>query len=241
MKKAVEINELTIVENNMFLLNNISLTFYSGLNTYICGVSGSGKTSLLRAIKGKISYLGEINTFCSVGVVLKPEMFLADTVENELKFLALDEEMRKMVAQFFDREELDLNPNQLSFAKKCYLNFCLELVQKPKILFVDSILNFMSKEDASKILKYLKRKKITLVMVSNEIEDALQFDYMIVLDKGIVAIEGKTLSVLKEERLLKRLGIGLPFYVDLSLQLKSYGLVDRIYLTKEELVECLWK
>ena len=64
---------------------------------------------------------------------------------------------------------------------------------------------------------------------------------MIILNGGNVAIEGKTMQVLKEEKLLKRLGIGLPFYIDVSLQLNLYNLIDKIYLNKEELADALWK
>jgi hypothetical protein len=53
-------------------------------------------------------------------------------------------------------------------------------------------------------------------------------------------LEGSTLSVLKEEKLLKRLGYKLPFVVDLSLQLNAYNLIDSIFLDEEVLVNKLW-
>ena len=56
-----------------------------------------------------------------------------------------------------------------------------------------------------------------------------------------MAIEGKTLSVLKEEKLIRRLGFNLPFYVDLSIQLGLYGVVDGMYLNKEDMVSAIWK
>ena len=62
-----------------------------------------------------------------------------------------------------------------------------------------------------------------------------------VLYNKINAIDGKTLDVLKEEKILKRLGLNLPFYLDLSIQLKLYGLINRTYLNKEDLVKHLWK
>ena len=60
-------------------------------------------------------------------------------------------------------------------------------------------------------------------------------------DKDQIIVEGKTLDVLKEEKLLKRLGLSLPFMVELSLLLQDYGLIDHIYLNKESLVNYLWK
>jgi hypothetical protein len=61
------------------------------------------------------------------------------------------------------------------------------------------------------------------------------------LFNGINAIDGKTLDVLKNEKILKRLGFSLPFMLDLSIQLELYGLINKTYLNKEGLVKNLWK
>ena len=58
--------------------------------------------------------------------------------------------------------------------------------------------------------------------------------------KGIL-MEGSTISVLKEEKILRRLGFSLPFFVDLSLNLQSYDLIHDIFLDRKELTEQLWK
>ena len=121
------------------------------------------------------------------------------------------------------------------------LLFCHAIVAHPDLIFVDEVLSFLNEKNRKKVYDYVKKNKITLVVVSKNIEEALQTDYMIVMDQGKVAMEGKTLQVLMKEKILKRLGVGLPFYVDLSLQLKLYGLLEDIYLTKEEMVGALWK
>ena len=43
-----------------------------------------------------------------------------------------------------------------------------------------------------------------------------------------------------EEKLLKRLGFGLPFIVDLSLSLEFYDILDKIYYDTSSLVGELW-
>ena len=78
-------------------------------------------------------------------------------------------------------------------------------------------------------------------MVTSNVEDTLFTDYTLVLYNKINAIDGKTLEVLKEEKILKRLGLNIPFYLDLSIQLKLYGLINKTYLNKEDLVKHLWK
>jgi hypothetical protein len=61
------------------------------------------------------------------------------------------------------------------------------------------------------------------------------------LYNGISGIDGRTLDVLEEEKILKRLGFSLPFMIDLSIQLKLYGLINKTYLSKEAMVKNLWK
>ena len=61
-----------------------------------------------------------------------------------------------------------------------------------------------------------------------------------VYDNNNLVIEGKKETILKEEKLLKKLGYGLPFVVDLSTQLNYYGVFTKIYYEMDDLVGDLW-
>ena len=39
---------------------------------------------------------------------------------------------------------------------------------------------------------------------------------------------------------IKKIGLDLPFIVDLSIKLKYYGLVNKIYFNMEELIGAIW-
>ena len=108
-----------------------------------------------------------------------------------------------------------------------------------KIIF-NEVLTFVDTNVRNGLFKYLEEQGVKYVNFTNDMEDTLQAEYLVVLYDNKVALEGKTLDVLKEERLLSRMGINLPFIIDLSIQLQYYGLVDKIYLNKEELVDKLW-
>lgn len=241
MEKIIKIENLTFCNEEEKILNNIDLTFFKGFNTFLCGTSGSGKTSLLKAIDKKIKYEGNIICYSKVKIVYDKNTFNANTVEDELKYLSLSDEQKKFVLTFFNEQKLKFNPNNLSFREKKILLICSVLYKNPDVIFIDNLFSFLTKDDVKMFKDYFNKKGITLINVSNNIEDVLDYPYMIVMDKGIVAIEGQTKHVLKEEKILKRLGIGLPFYVDLSIQLKLYNLIDKIYLNKEELAGSLWK
>lgn len=115
-----------------------------------------------------------------------------------------------------------------------------ELLLKKKVIFYN-VLNNLSELELKKLFNFLKENNILFINVCNNIELCLYTNYLMIYDDSKVLIEGITLEVLKNEKLLKRIGIHLPFIVELSLLLKDYGLVNEIYLDKESLVDKLWK
>lgn len=115
-----------------------------------------------------------------------------------------------------------------------------ELLTKKKVIFYN-ILDNLSDKELKKLFSYLKKNKIDFINVTNDIELTLYTDYLIIYDKDKIAVEGSTLEVLKNEKIFKRLGLGLPFIIELSILLKDYGLINKIYLDKESLADKLWK
>lgn len=241
MKKILEIHDLVLEINDKTLLDIKNLDFFSGVSVFFCGTSGSGKTLLLKAMAKKIKYRGKINRKGKLETLFHQTSFFSNTVSDELHFLLLDDLQKEIVFRFLNEDILEQNPNKIDYESKNLLLFCKAFVEGPDIVFVDEVMSFLNYENQKKVLEYAKEKNITLVSVSKNIEEALSYDYIIVMDQGSIAIEGKTLQVLQEEKILKRLGIGLPFYVDLSIQLKLYGLLPNICLSKEEMMEALWK
>lgn len=241
MKELVLLKNVTVKKYKKNYLENVSLKFFEGVSVFLCGTSASGKTLLLKAIDNQVKYTGDIIKSVSDAVVFDESFFKATLLEDELRYVMLGSEEKDFVKQFFNVQLLKTNPNELSDYQKKVLSLCKALYKNPQIIFIDQIYSFLTSEDKEKFKQYFEKKKITVVVVSNDIEESLYYDYMIVLNEGMVALEGKTEQVLKEEKILKRLGIGLPFYVDLSLQLQCYGLIQKVYLNKEELVKQLWK
>ena len=90
-------------------------------------------------------------------------------------------------------------------------------------------------------LKEYAKNGMIIINFTNDIEDALFGNKVIVIYDKKVICEGKTMSVLNEEKILKRLNIGLPFIVELSKYFMDYGMIDKYYLTNEKLIGALWK
>ncbi len=242
MKKLLEVSDLYLESHNKILLNHVSLTFYKGISTFICGTSASGKTCLLKRIAGLGKCRGHIKKYGRVEVILdSQEQDGSSIVKDFLNYSHLEKKEQSVILKFLSKTLLDKKIDQLDEKNKVLVSLCQSFLRKPDLLIIDNLLHFLDQKSLQKFYDYVQKKAITLVCVSTDIESVLAFHYMVVMDKGSIAIEGKTLQVLKQEKLLKRLGIGLPFYVDLSLQLKLYGLIDQVYVKKEDLRGALWK
>lgn len=230
---SIIVKNLSFSYDNQIIFKNFNMTLNNYKTYSIMGTSGVGKSTLAKIIAGIIPYDGEVlinNELSSDKITLVNEEVNVNNI-NELEIASL--------LIYFDVE--DLKNKELSKKDKMVIAIINALSLKREVLILDNIFNYLDSSFKKKLIKYLKDKKITLInIVSNE-EDTLYTDYLVVLyDKGI-AIEGPTLAVFKEEKLIRRLGFNLPFYVDLSIQLELYGLLDDIYLNKEAMVKNIWK
>ena len=108
------------------------------------------------------------------------------------------------------------------------------------IVFDDVFVN-MEEADIKRIVKYCKTNDITIINITTDMENLLDSDYLIILYNKGIAMEGKTLECLKEEKILKRLGFNLPFMVDLSIQLGYYGLLNEIITNERKMIKTIWK
>ena len=135
------------------------------------------------------------------------------------------------------KEDFELKNNQkyLPYLKALFK----KIANKPKILVMDDLSSIFTYEDRVKIFNYLKSLGIKILYCTSDVEDVINFSYTIVLANKMVAMEGKTSLILKEEKLMKLLGYSLPFYVNLSTQLKYYGVLNHICYNKEELGDSL--
>ena len=125
------------------------------------------------------------------------------------------------------------------------LQLVLSLIVKPQILLLDNIGIYFTKKDMLDILNILKeyqqQEKITIIMVTNNLEEVLLTDYIYVISDSNILIEGIPIDVIQKDNIMNKAGLNLPFMVDLSVKLRDYDLVKEIEQDKERMVELLWK
>lgn len=115
----------------------------------------------------------------------------------------------------------------------------VEVFLSKRIVF-NEIWYYLSKEEKSELLEILKRRNVSFVNITSNVEDVIYSDYVIVYDDDKKILEGNKEMVLRNEKLLKRLGYGIPFVVDLSIQLNYYDVFDTVYYDMDKLTEALW-
>ena len=139
---------------------------------------------------------------------------------------------------------LERDPNSLGSSDRVKMKILSALIIKPKIIVIDNIMSELDYKDKLLVFDILNEFKDNggiVINFTNEIEETLYGEEIIIIyDKKIVC-EGKTISVLNEEKILKRLGLGLPFIVELNRYLMDYGMINKYYLTNEKLVGAIWK
>lgn len=115
----------------------------------------------------------------------------------------------------------------------------LEMFPSKRVVFNESWYNLRNNEKKV-IIELLKKQNINFVNITSNIEDSLLSDYIVVFDENKKVLEGNTEFVLRNEKVLKKLGYGLPFVVDLSIQLTYYDILDKVYYDMDKLTEDLW-
>ena len=125
----------------------------------------------------------------------------------------------------------DISYNELKEKIENYLS---------KVIVFNDVLRKFNRREKNKIIDLVNKRNVHFINITSSIEETLLGDYIFVFDKDNIVIEGNTSVVLKEEKLLKRLGFGLPFVVDLSTQLTCYDVLDKLYYDVESLVDDLW-
>lgn len=116
----------------------------------------------------------------------------------------------------------------------------LQMFPSKQVVFKETWYNLRDNE-LKYILELLRKQKVKYINVTSNVEEAVYSDYIMVYDNDTLIMEGPKDMILKEEKELKRRGFGLPFAVDLSIQLNYYDVLDKVYYDIPSLMEVLWK
>lgn len=269
MSKILTVNNLDFAYGDNHIFENI--TFYLESNTinYIIGSNNCGKTTLIKLISGVLPSFNcikidnvilnknNINKYLrAMGVALfeSSNQFLFDNVLKEMSFPLenLNLSKKKILARV--DEVLDLfnmksiktkQISDLSLLEKNKLIIALSMLHKPRVLLLDNPYIGLNKKQSNVINRLLKlickKENITILLTTDNLENILIGDNVLVLGDKKIFLQGSVLEILKQDNKLVRSGINIPTMIDLSIKLSEYNLLDEIILDTDRMVDTLWK
>ena len=131
--------------------------------------------------------------------------------------------------------------SDLTFDEYYYLAILIKISLKPDVLIIDNLFGYLNNLQKNNIINIAKKARIELIIFDNELYYSYDGFDVIVIHENKTAIQGDFKDVVLQEKILKRLGYELPFYVDLSTQLKLFGIVNKVCYSREELEGLIWK
>lgn len=233
----------------------------SGELVSIIGANGSGKTTFIKGICGKLNNQDlfinnkSISEYSldykkhNIACVFSDNRYNTESFSLELEYYLVKlfdkDECRDRINYFREYFNLDNIYNKkiidLTNEDRVYLKILSLLIIKPIIFCIDDMLVYLSNEKKERILNYIKENDIILFSVISNMEEILKYDKVLVINKGEKELFDDVKNVLKDENLFKELGLSLPFIYDISNLLKSYDLIENDHIIEKELVDVLWK
>jgi branched-chain amino acid transport system ATP-binding protein len=225
----LRVERLSVDYTGVRALREVSLTVNEGEIVTVIGANGGGKSTLLKTISGLLSpssgsiqFIGErIDGFppheiCRRGLIQIPEgrqLFPKMRVFHNLQMGAYLPEARKNVAQSLERvyglfplfrERRNQRTGLLSGGEQQMLAIARALMSRPRLLMLDEPSEGLSPLLTSNIfdtLKTLKEQGMTIFLVSQEVEQALELSYRgYVLENGQITLEGRSEELLNNDK-----------------------------------------
>ena len=113
------------------------------------------------------------------------------------------------------------------------------------LLLIDQLSIVLEEKETMDILEYLnsyrKDHDITIIYTTLNLEESLKADYLYIVSEKKINLSGKPLEVLKKDNMINKIGLKIPFMIDLSVKLIDYDLIKEVELDKNRMVNMLWK
>ena len=252
------------------VLDDVSLSVKKGEFLAVIGHNGSGKSTLSKHFNaillptgGKV-YVNGIDTSDedklydvrrTVGLVLQnpDNQLVASIVEEDVAFGPENMgvaplEIRHRVDEALkavDMYEYRLHaPHKLSGGQKQRVAIAGILAMKPDCIVLDeptAMLDPKGREEViSAITKLNREQGITVVLITHNMEETINCNRVVVMDKGTVLTEGTPYEVFSQVEFIRRHRLDVPQATELCQKLEGCGLkLEKLPLDADECIEVL--
>ena len=221
-------------------VDDVSFEVEQGSYVTIIGHNGSGKSTLAKLIAGLLPIkegkiiidglevneenIGKIRT--KLGIVFQnpDNQFIGSTVKDDIAFglenkQVKQEDMDGIINEYADKvglhDFLNYEPQNLSGGQKQRVALAGILAMKPSILIFDeatSMLDPKGKKEIKKLMYDLAGgDDITIISITHDIEEVLQSDDCVVLNKGKLFMHDTPEKVFMHADKLRQIELDVPF------------------------------
>lgn len=249
-------------------VDNVNIEVKQGQFIAILGHNGSGKSTLAKHInallmptEGAVFVEGmdtreEKNTWKirqNAGMVFQnpDNQIIGTIVEEDVAFGPENigvptEEIWDRVGNALEAVGMaayrDCSPNKLSGGQKQRVAIAGVVAMKPKCIVMDEPTAMLDptgrKEVIDTVMELNRKEKVTVILITHYMDEAVKADKIFVMDKGKIVMEGTPREIFSQVAKLKELRLDVPQATELAYRLSQAGIpMPTGILTSEELVE----
>ena len=251
-------------------LKDVTAQIKKGEFTAIIGTNGSGKSTLARHLNAlliptegelivegmRTSDAGRVwDIRQKVGMVFQnpDNQLVAAVVEEDVAFgpenLGVPpEEIRERVDLALEKVGMTSYrkqaPSMLSGGQKHRVAIAGVLAMKPDCIVLDEPTAMLDPKGRKEVMDTIhelnKTEGITIVLITHFMEEAVTADHILVIDRGVLKMEGTPREIFSQADKVTEIGLDVPVPADLARRLRKKGMaVSEKCMTDEELGEAL--
>ena len=258
------------VESVVRAIDGVDIEVNAGEFIAVLGHNGSGKSTLAKHInallyptEGEVwvdgmnttddSHLWDIRQEAGMIFQNPDNQIIGQVVEEDVGFGP--ENMGVPTAEIWERVEESLktvgmweyrkkSPDRLSGGQKQRVSIAGVIAMHPKCIIMDEPTAMLDPAGRREVIRAARAlndvEKITIILITHNMEEAIYANRIFVMDQGKIAIKGTPREVFSQVEKMKELHLDVPEATQLAYELKKNGIpLPEGILTKEELAGAL--
>ncbi|MCH4890516.1 energy-coupling factor transporter ATPase [Acidaminobacter sp. JC074] len=158
------------------------------------------------------------------------------------------DEIRKRVDDVLKIVDMDdyhkRPPHMLSGGQKQRIAIAGVLAMKPKCIILDEPTAMLDPSGRAEVLKIIKRlnkeEKMTVVLITHFMNEAIDADKIVVIDNGKIELSGTPREVFSNVDKMKEIGLDVPQVTSLAVALEKEGInIKKDIISIDEMVDSL--
>lgn len=171
-----------------------------------------------------------------IGMVFQnpDNQIIGTTVEEDTAFgpenIGLESErIKKLVSDALTAVNMEhkknISPNHLSGGQKQKVAVAGILALKPKCIVLDEATSMLDPQSRKELLKLVmelnKKEKITIIMITHNMEEVTSADKIFVMNKGKLLSQGSSSEIFNNSEIIKEAGLEIPEIMELAIKMHN--------------------